>query len=137
MAADRDETAQPGPRVPLLTAMMGAGKRAPLRRAGPYGAAREGAARLWAPPGGQRGALRREPQPLRLRVPRAGHVTAKMAALGAAVLALLCLGLGLGPGPGPGLGPGRAMAAVPLVIWHGMGEPRRAARGEVREAAAA
>uniref|UniRef100_A0A669PIE1 Palmitoyl-protein thioesterase 1 n=1 Tax=Phasianus colchicus TaxID=9054 RepID=A0A669PIE1_PHACC len=43
-----------------------------------------------------------------------------MAALGAAVLALLCLGVG--PGLGPGLGPGRAMAAVPLVIWHGMGD---------------
>lgn len=61
MAADRDETARPGSRAPPLTAMTGAGKRAPLRRAGPCGAAREGAALVWAPPGGRRGALRREP----------------------------------------------------------------------------
>lgn len=48
----RIETARPGPgpETPPLTAMMGAGKRAPLRRAGPYGAVREGAARLWTPP---------------------------------------------------------------------------------------
>lgn len=47
-------------------------------------------------------------------------MTAKMAALGLAVPALLWLCLGLGSG--------RAMAAVPLVIWHGMGEPRGCGR---------
>lgn len=44
---------------------------------------------------------------------------AKMAALRMAVPVLALLGLGLGP----------AAAATPLVIWHGMGEPRPSASG--------